>query len=121
VKNRHLARAIADMSFFELRRQLEYKAAMRGGELVVADRFYASSKTCSTCGHTLGILALAVREWTCPACGTIHDRDINAAVNLCHIAVSSTVSVCGEEGAGHRRKTMAKPVSVKQKVSFVPV
>ncbi|KWR74410.1 RNA-guided endonuclease InsQ/TnpB family protein, partial [Cupriavidus sp. IDO] len=109
VKHRHLARAIADMSFFELRRQLEYKAGMRGGELVVAERFYASSKTCSTCGHTLGILALAVREWTCPACGTIHDRDINAAVNLCHIAVSSTVSVCGEEGAGHRRKTMAKP------------
>jgi IS605 OrfB family transposase len=51
--NRHLARSIADMSFFEFRRQLEYKAAMRGGQVVVADRFYASSKTCSACGHTL--------------------------------------------------------------------
>lgn len=121
VKNRHLARSIADMSFFELRRQLEYKADMRGGEIVVADRFYASSKTCSACGHKLEVLPLSVRQWTCPACGSIHDRDINAAVNLCHIAVSSTVSVCGEEGAGHRRKTMAKPASVKQKVSFVPV
>ncbi|MFG1468850.1 RNA-guided endonuclease InsQ/TnpB family protein, partial [Xylella fastidiosa] len=53
VKNRHLARSIADMGFFEFRRQLEYKAAMRGGQVVVADRFFASSKMCSTCGHTL--------------------------------------------------------------------
>ena len=121
MKNPHLARSIADMSFFEFRRQLEYKAGMRGGVIVAADRFFASSKTCSACGHKLEKLALSVREWTCPACGTIHDRDVNAAVNLRNNAVSSTVSACGEEGAGLRRKTKTKPASVKQEASFVPV
>jgi len=81
-KNRHLARSIMDMSFFEFRRQLEYKAAMRGGQVVVADRFFASSKTCSACGHKLDDLPLSVREWACPDCGSIHDRDVNAARNL---------------------------------------
>ncbi len=121
VKNRHLARSVADMGFFEFRRQLEYKAAMRGGQVVVADRFFASSKTCSSCGHKLGELPLSVREWTCPSCGTVHDRDVNAAVNLKNMAVSSTVSACGEEGAGLRRKTKTKPASAKQEVSFEPV
>ena len=105
LKNRHLARSIADMGFFELRRQLEYKAAMRGGQVLVVDRFYPSSKTCSECGHKLEELPLAVREWTCPVCGSIHDRDVNAAINLKNMAVSSTVSACGEEGSGRRRKT----------------
>lgn len=121
VKNRHLSRAVSDMGFFEFRRQLEYKAAQRGGQIVVADRWYPSSKTCSACGHNLGELALSVREWTCPACATIHDRDVNAAMNLKNLAVSSTVSVCGEEGAGSARKSRAKPASVKQKVSFESV
>ena len=121
VKNRHLSRAVSDMGFFEFRRQLEYKAAQRGGQIVVADRWYPSSKTCSACGHKLGELALSVREWTCPACATIHDRDVNAAMNLKNLAVSSTVSVCGEEGAGSARKSRAKPASVKQKVSFESV
>ncbi|MDC7971040.1 RNA-guided endonuclease TnpB family protein [Xylella fastidiosa subsp. multiplex] len=121
VKNRHLARSIADMGFFEFRRQLEYKAAMRGGQVVVADRFFASSKMCSTCGHTLKELPLSVRQWACLGCGTRHDRDVNAAVNLKNMAVSSTVSACGEEGTGPRRKTAVKPASVKQEVSFESV
>jgi putative transposase len=102
--NRHLARSIADMSFYEFRRQLEYKAAMRGGQVVVADRFFASSKICSACGHTLETLSLSAREWTCPTCGVIHDRDVNAAINLKNMAVSSTVSACGEEGSGLGRE-----------------
>ena len=127
-KNRHLARAIADMGFFELRRQLEYKAAMRGGQVVVVDRFYPSSKTCSDCGHKLDELPLSVREWTCPGCGARHDRDVNAAINLKNMAVSSTVKrqpcaagfgcdACGEEGAGSGRKTRVKPAFVKQEAS----
>jgi putative transposase len=121
VKNRRLARSITDMGFFEFRRQLEYKAAMRGGQVAVSDRFFASSKTCSNCGHKLESLPLAVRQWTCPACGANHDRDINAAINLKNLAVSSTVSACGEEGSGRRRKMAVKPASVKQEVSFIPV
>lgn len=116
-RNRRLARAIADMGFFELRRQLQYKAAMRGGRVVVVDRFYPSSKTCSDCAHKLDELPLSVREWTCPGCGSLHDRDVNAAINLKNMAVSSTVSACGEEGAGSGRKTRVKPASVKQEAS----
>jgi putative transposase len=117
VKNRHLARSIADMGFFEFRRQMEYKTAMRGGQVVVADRFYPSSKTCSCCGHRLEALPLAIREWTCLECGTTHDRDVNAAINLKNMAVSSTVSACGEEGAGRARKSTVKPASVKQEAN----
>ena len=82
VKNRKLARAISDMGFYEFRRQLTYKAAMRGGEVVVADRFFPSSKLCSSCGHRLTDLSLSERQWTCPGCGVCHDRDLNAALNL---------------------------------------
>ena len=116
VKNHHLSRAISDMGFFEFRRQLEYKAGMRGGVVVVADRFFASSKTCSAadCGHKVDKLPLSVREWTCPVCGAIHDRDVNAAKNLEEYAVSSTVSACGGEGSGLGRKPKTKPAPVKQ-------
>lgn len=100
IKNRRLARSIADMSFFEFRRQLEYKAAMRGGLVIVADRWFASSKICSCCGYQLESLPLSMREWVCPTCGVHHDRDLNAAINLEKLAVSSTVSACGEEGPG---------------------
>jgi putative transposase len=118
--NGHLARSIADMSFFEFRRQLEYKAAMRSGVVTVADRFYASSKTCSACRHKLDNLPLAVREWTCPSCGTVHDRDVTAAANLKNMAVGSIVAACAEEGSGPTRKRRAQPASTKQDVSFVP-
>ncbi len=116
VKNHHLSRAISDMGFFEFRRQLEYKAGMRGAVVVVADRFFASSKTCSTpgCGHKVDKLPLSVREWTCPVCGAVHDRDVNAANNLQEYAVSSTVSACGGEGSGLGRKPKTKPAPVKQ-------
>ena len=87
--NRHLARSIADMGFHECRRQLEYKAALRGGVVIVADRWFASSKTCSGCGLGLNRLPLAVRTWTCSGGGMAHDRDVNAALNLKNYAVSS--------------------------------
>ena len=96
MQNRHLARSIADMGFYEFRRQVEYKAAMRGGIVAEADRWYASSKTCSQCGHRMEKLPLEVRRWRCPCCGAVHDRDVNAARNLKNLAVSSTVSACGE-------------------------
>ena len=117
VKNRRLSRAVSDMGFSEFRRQLNYKAAQRGGVVVVADRWYPSSKTCSACGHRLETLPLAVREWICPVCGVNHDRDVNAAINLMNLAVSSTVSACGEDGSGLERKLKTKPASVKQESS----
>ena len=121
VKNRHVARSIADRGFFEFRRQVESKAAMRGGPVVVAARFYASSKTCSVCGHKLDVLPLSVREWTCPACGVIHARDVHAAGNLKNRAVSSTASACGEAGAGSGRQARVKPSAMTQDGSVVPV
>ena len=121
VRNRHLARSIADMGFFEFRRQLEYKAAMRGGQVVIADRWFPSSKICSCCGHKQEELPLSVRRWSCSICGVEHDRDLNAAINLKNYAASSTVSACGGEGAGLGGDAKAKPAPMKQEVSFVPV
>jgi putative transposase len=82
VRNRPLARAISGCGWSEFRRQLEYKCERYGRELVVIDRWYPSSRTCSACGHLLAELSLATRHWTCPSCGTRHDRDINAAKNI---------------------------------------
>lgn len=119
--NRHLSRAIGDMSFHELRRQLEYKVEMRGGLITVADRWFPSSKTCSECGARNERLSLSVRQWTCSGCGERHDRDVNAAINLKNYAVSSTVSACGGEGAGLDGIVQVKPAPAKQEVGFEPV
>jgi len=82
VRNRKLAKAILDCGWGEFRRQLEYKAARYGRHVIVIDRWYPSSKTCSACGHLLASLSLGTRQWTCPGCGTRHDRDVNAAKNI---------------------------------------
>jgi len=88
------------MGFGELRRQLEYKASRRGGRVIVVDRWYPSSKICSCCAERLEQIDLGIREWICPGCGAFHERDVNAAINLRNMSVSSTVSACGGEGAG---------------------
>jgi putative transposase len=80
--NHSLARAISDAAWADLRGMLEYKCEWYGRQLVVIDRWYPSSKICSTCGRSLAGLPLAVREWDCPGCGTRHDRDVNAAINI---------------------------------------
>ncbi|HEX5534505.1 MAG TPA: IS607 family element RNA-guided endonuclease TnpB [Actinomycetales bacterium] len=82
LKNRRLARVISDTAFGEFRRQLEYKARWYGTTLVVADRWYPSSKTCSGCGGVKSGLTLSERTYSCEACGLVLDRDVNAAVNL---------------------------------------
>ena len=82
VRNRRLARVISDASWGEFLRQLEYKCEWYGRTLVKVDKFYPSSKTCSSCNYIMPELPLNIREWSCPKCNTSHDRDINAAINI---------------------------------------
>ena len=93
-KNRCLSKSISDASWSEFVRQLKYKAHWYGRALVGIDRWYPSSKRCSDCGHTVAAMPLNVREWTCPECGSIHDRDVNAARNV--LAAGLAVSAHGE-------------------------
>ena len=93
-KNRRLAKSISDASWSEFVRQLEYKARWYGRELIGIDRWYPSSKRCSDCGYTAPKMPLNVRQWTCPECGSIHDRDVNAARNV--LAAGLAVSARGE-------------------------
>ena len=94
VRNRCLARVISDQGWGDLRRMLEYKAEWYGRDLVVVDRWFPSSKRCSACGWVNGKMPLNVREWVCPSCGTLHDRDVNAAVNV--RAAGLAVEACGD-------------------------
>lgn len=80
--NYNLAKHLSDASFGAFRRTLEYKCAWYGKDLLFCDRFFPSSKRCSTCGHVVETLPLNIRVWTCPECGECHDRDENAAKNI---------------------------------------
>jgi putative transposase len=88
LRNRRLARAIADTGMAELRRLLGYKSTWYGCRLVVADRFFPSSKTCSACGWVKAKLTLAERTFACEGCGRRMDRDLNAARNLAKLVQS---------------------------------
>jgi putative transposase len=111
VKNHTLARAISDAAWSQLREQLAYKCAWYGRDLVVIDRFHPSSKTCSTCGHVMPALPLNVREWACPRCADIHDRDVNAARNI--EAAGLAVLACGA-GVRPQRKPPGGQSATKQ-------
>ena len=116
LKNHHLAQAIGDVGWGVFRRQLTYKAAWYGCRVVVARRWEPSSKTCSGCGWVDDTLTLADRVFHCEACGLVLDRDVNAAINLEHLADSSpdSLNACGGESAGPGRTAQVKLSSAKQ-------
>lgn len=116
LKNRYLSKAIADVGFCEFRRQLEYKAAWYGIDLLVADRFYPSSKTCAECGSVKPMLKLSERTFVCEDCGCVMDRDLNAGRNLAQLV--STVSSTGINACGDGRfMAPARCPSLKQEPS----
>jgi putative transposase len=112
VKNHKLACSISDASWGELVRQLTYKAAWYGRNLVKIDRWFPSSKRCGNCGHVVDKLGLSIREWTCSKCGVVHDRDLNAANNI--LAAGLAVSVCGATVRPEQNKSV-KAGAKKQK------
>ncbi|MFF4080895.1 RNA-guided endonuclease InsQ/TnpB family protein [Streptomyces sp. NPDC001777] len=112
VKNHTLARAISDAAWAEFRNMLEYKANWYGREVIAVDRFFPSSRLCSTCGTLRARMPLHVRTWTCENCGATHDRDVNAAKNL--LAAGLAVTVCGAGVRPQRSTPGGQPVS-KQK------
>ncbi|WP_431946792.1 IS607 family element RNA-guided endonuclease TnpB [Micromonospora marina] len=116
LRNRRLARHIADAGFSEIRRQLAYKTSWNGGRLLVADRWYPSSKTCSGCGAVKAKLALHEREFTCEVCGLVIDRDRNASLNLAALAAEFDTAGSGPVAArGADRKTRVRgQVAVKR-------
>lgn len=117
VKNRSLARALHDASMAEFHRQITYKASWCGAEVVRADRFYPSSKTCSSCGTVKDDLGFD-ETYHCDACGLVIDRDLNAAINLKNLAGSSPVTACGEGVSPARRpRSCGLAASVKQEPS----
>lgn len=103
IKNRKLSQAISDVSFGEVSRQLAYKAKWANKELIKADRFFASSKICSDCGHKKAILNLSERTFVCNHCGYSNDRDVNAAINLANY--SPTLKLSGSKACGEVNST----------------
>lgn len=101
LKNSRLSKSISDVSWSSFVTKLEYKALEQGKTIVKLDRWYASSKTCSCCGHKVDKMPLSTRFWSCPECNANHDRDINAAINIKHKGITElkaaglTVSACG--------------------------
>ncbi|MGW2825787.1 zinc ribbon domain-containing protein [Streptomyces sp. NPDC001443] len=112
LRNRRLARKIADAGFGEIRRQLAYKTRQRHApRLLVADRWYPSSKTCSGCGAVKAKLPLHVRTYACEACGLVLDRDAGAALNLAALAAARTTGtgVAGDQDTARRCRSLVEP------------
>jgi len=110
VKNHCLAKAISDVAWSSFVTKLKYKAEWNGKEVIVIDRFYPSSKTCSYCDNVKDSLSLEERQWTCSKCNTIHDRDVNASKNILRraLAIQSAGTVDNRNGAKVRPKVVSK-------------
>lgn len=119
MKNKHLAKSIQEQNFYRFREILTYKAENAGIELIIADRFYPSSKTCSHCGAVKHNLKLGDRVFKCSSCGLEIDRDLNASLNLCHLGCSTTmlvgINACGV--LDQMKVAKAKSGTVKQEIN----
>ncbi|HBK95884.1 MAG TPA: transposase [Microcoleaceae bacterium UBA10368] len=113
VKNHQLALAISDSGWSELIRQLDYKCRWYGRKLVAIDRWFPSSKRCSSCEHIVDTMPLNIRDWTCPSCGCNHDRDVNASKNI--LTAGLAVSVWGARVRPEQNKSV-KASAMKQKL-----
>lgn len=118
--NHRLAISVLDAGFGEFRRQVEYKSKERGCKVVIADRWYPSSKTCSRCGKVKTKLPLSERVFECDGCGFVCHRDLNAAINLKNLAASSAVSACGEFSASVPGISRVHAASAKQEETIAP-
>jgi putative transposase len=116
VRNHSLARAISDAAWSDLRGMLEYKCGWYGRDLIVIDRWYPSSKLCSACGVISEKMPLSIRGWTC-GCGTVHDRDVNAARNILAVGLADS-NACGGTVRSDSRKRERR-VPVKQEIPAV--
>lgn len=119
--NKRLSRAIADIGLFEFRRQITYKAERHGVDVVIADRWFPSSKTCSACGSIRDELPLHIRHWTCDDCGEEHDRDLNAAKNLERLATGKPPgrNACGADGSALPELPAWQPAVLNQETGSV--
>ncbi len=113
MKNRKLSRAISDLGWRSFRTMLEAKSVMYGRYFRVINRWYASSQKCSFCGFSFGKKELSIREWQCLNCGTFHDRDINAAVNIL-VAGGQSETL---NGCRRKRKTIPKKIAISSEAS----
>jgi putative transposase len=114
VKNHCLAQAVSDVSWGTLIAQLKYKAQWHDREIQVIDRWYPSSKTCSVCSHQVDKMPLNIREWDCPSCGTHHDRDINAAMNILIQGLNQR-SGCGTQSDSKQKQVEASSIEESMK------
>ena len=115
VKNRRLAKSISDASWSSLIDMIKYKSNWYGRSFHKIDRWYPSSKTCSSCGHKETDMGLHVRDWKCPSCGTEHDRDLNAALNILNKGLDDLYGLSSEELSDYRRGEGLRPEALAPK------
>jgi putative transposase len=122
LKRKRLSRSIMDMGWYEFRRQLSYKSRLKKNKISIADKWFASSKKCSSCGHCKTELSLSERVYECSECHLKRDRDLNAAIcleQLLHTVSSTEINACGQDGSVIMLKALLQPAWQKQELSRV--
>ena len=120
MKNHCLAQAMSDVSLGAFYTMLEYKANWNNKQFVKIDRFFPSSKTCSSCGWIKQDLTLSIREWTCESCGEVHDRDVNAAKNILKQGIN-ILSGCGMQSDTKQKQVEANSLELSMKPEAQPI